>query len=123
MFVEKLPDSMSLELLQDVHSCLCFCLCVATPLVCVCFLFTCVLRVLPLRPVRTLRWSEAFLSLTIAGSRQHVAVIRPKEIGEREREREGERDEEKKPVLALERKMEANETSVEETCKEPSPVE
>lgn len=50
----------------------------------VCFLFPCVFCVLPIWPVRTVL-VEAVLSLTMAGSRQHVAVIKSKEIGERER--------------------------------------
>lgn len=49
----------------------------------VCFVFPCVFCVSPIRPVRT-ALAEAVLLLTIAGSRQHVAVIKSKEIGERE---------------------------------------
>lgn len=52
--------------------------------VCVCFISVCFLR-LPHSACQDSVLVEALLSLTIAGSRQHVAVIKSKEIGEWER--------------------------------------
>lgn len=59
---------------KQASVCVSVCECV---LKCV-FLFFCIF---PIHPVSV----EAVLSLTIAGSRQHVAVIKSKEIREKER--------------------------------------
>lgn len=73
---------------------------------------------------------EVVLLLTIAGSRQHVAVIKSKEIGEKEWGGEkrlcddfARKKKKKKTSGWLKGKWAANKMSVEETRKEPSPVE
>lgn len=82
------PQYYNTELFVQLSS---FCMCLFTAVpphvwVCaeVCFLFPCVFRILPIWPVRTVSVG-AVLSLTMAGSREHVAVIKSKEIGKRER--------------------------------------
>lgn len=75
----------------------------------VCFVFPCVFCVSPIRPVRT-ALAEAVLLLTIAGSRQHVAVIKSKEIGKREGKKKkkslcGDLAKGKKKVWLVERKI------------------